>query len=235
MRSGPRYESASGSSRKDKLDAAHENRPDGHERERLAGTVESAADDRAFISAVDARHPLPGDRIDVPHVARNIRRAVYFAVRGRMEPVIHVGRQAKRDVDAAAKPFGRRSIVQEFTEGVARCLGLHEFRAFDRAERTDDAVTRADQHIRIGIERPRAIFQLPYEAVVQAGETGLFGFVQAEVAGEEAEQRDRQIPDDALFDSAEPAHEPGEEAPRHPVRDDEIDALLMERAFNERG
>jgi hypothetical protein len=59
--------------------------------------------------------------------------------------------------------------------------------------------------------------------------------VKTQVAGEQPEQGNRQIPDDGLFDLAEPSHETGEDASRDSIRDDEIDALLMERAFNERG
>ena len=70
---------------------------------------------------------------------------------------------------------------------------------------------------------------------MQVREAGLLRLVKTEVAGEQPEQGNRQIPDDGLFDLAEPSHETREEASRDPVRNDEIDALLVERPFNERG
>src|SRR5262249_7905468 len=45
---------------------------------------------------------------------------------------------------------------------------------------------------------------------------------------------DRQIADDRLLDPAEPADQPGRQAARDPVRDQEIDRVLLEDAIDER-
>ena len=77
------------------------------------------------------------------------------------------------------------------------------------------------------IDRPGAILELTDKAVAQALKLRLFRLAQIE-AREETEDADRQIADKGLLDSAEPAHEPGCQAPGDAIGQQEIEVLLEE-------
>ena len=56
---------------------------------------------------------------------------------------------------------------------------------------------------------------------MQTLESGLVRFAQVEI-GKQTPARDRDIPDQGLFDLAKPAHEPGYGCPRDPVGQQKI-------------
>ena len=145
----------------------------------------------------------------------------------RVEAVVHARGEPQRDVGAVAIGLDQRRIGQQVPQRVGEALGLQQLGAADRAAGADDGVARACQHLRIGIDRPRAGLQLAREAGMQAREGLLPGVAEVEI-GEQAPHRDRRPRHDRVLDLAEPAHPARREAPRDPVGQQEVDVLLVE-------
>ena len=101
------------------------------------------------------------------------------AVVGRVEAVVHAGRQPQRDVAAVAVELDQLGIAQQVLQRVGEALGLDQHgRRRSRPDAPTMRVARADQHGGIGIDRARAGLELADEAVVQAREPRLGRLVE---------------------------------------------------------
>src|SRR5262245_29850848 len=96
----------------------------------------------------------------------------------------------------------------------------------------DDAVAGAAQAERVGVNGPRARLELTGEAIMNAIEAILPGIAQVQV-GEELPDIKRQLADYGLFYFAIPAHEARNECLGNPVRQEEVDLLLLENSIPE--
>ena len=64
--------------------------------------------------------------------------------------------------------FDQLRIAQQILQRVGKALGLKKLGAGDGAAGADDGVARAHQDIGGAVDRPRAVFELADEAIVQA-------------------------------------------------------------------
>src|SRR5258708_4640102 len=98
----------------------------------------------------------------------------------RMKAVIHGRSKPQRDVSAVAVRADEPRIADQLLQRVGKPLDLEQFGTGDWPGRTDDRIARANQDLRIAVDRPRAILELADEAVVHAAEFSLFGLAQVE-------------------------------------------------------
>jgi len=122
-------------------------------------------------------------------------------------------------------------VAEQILQRVRETLDLIEAGAGDAAAGADDRVAWTDQNVRIALDRAAALLKFADEAIVQAAELCFLGFLQIEIR-EEPPQADRYVAHQWMLDLAEPAHELGHQAPRDPVRQQEIDVLLLEHPQN---
>src|SRR5262249_4281227 len=117
--------------------------------------------------------------------------------------------------------------AEQALKGVGKPLDLQQSRAGDRTAGADDRVAGAHKHAGIPVDRPRAVLELPDEAVVHAAKLRVLGLAQVEV-GEKTPDADGQVAHQRLLDAAEPPHEPGRQAPRNAVGQQEVEVLLLQ-------
>src|SRR5262249_96732 len=115
-------------------------------------------------------------------------------------------------------------------ELVRVALRLQQLLAQDPARSPDDAVARARQRLRVGIDRARARPELADEAVVEASKPLLAGLAEVQVPSEEPPEADREPGDAGVLDLAEPCHPPGEWHAGHAVRQQEAELVPEGRA-----
>src|SRR5262249_42708059 len=148
-----------------------------------AGRAQAQVENAALVAAVQPRHTLQRDRVDVPEVAGDVADVDEIAVGGRVEAVIHARRQPKRDVRAIAVAIRELDVADERVERIARTFDLKELAVHDAAGRDDDAVAWTDEDAWRRVEGTSVRLQLADEAVVEADEARFPGLVQLEVAG----------------------------------------------------
>src|SRR6266436_3637731 len=96
----------------------------------------------------------------------------------RMESVIHARGQSQRHVATIPMQFDRIAVAHEIVQRVRKALDLIEGGVRDRAAGADDRVTRADENLRTGIDRPFAVLEFADEAIVHASEMRFFRFAE---------------------------------------------------------
>jgi len=146
-----------------------------------------------------------------------------------VEPVVHVRAQPQRHVSPVAIQRFERGVAEEVLQAVEKPLGLDQHPVLDAAGSADDGVAGAGEDVRIGIDRTGPRLQFADEAVVHAGE-GAFTCLGEVERAEPAPDRNREIPDEGLFDLAEPAHEEGERPARDAVGQQEVQVILLQEA-----
>ena len=73
-----------------------------------------------------------------------------------VEAVIHARCEPQRDVTAIAIGLGQRVVAQQLGQFIMRALDLIERGSANRAVGADDCIARADENIRILVNRPCA-------------------------------------------------------------------------------
>ena len=134
-------------------------------------------------------------------------------------------RETDRGLRYYVKEGDQRVVSEEIMQGVREALGLDQLDAFDLPEAAHDAVARADQHRRIGIDGARARHQLAHEAVVQTVELLLLRLVQAQVRAALPEPQGK-VADLRLLDLTEPAERARRQAARNAVGQQKEQLLL---------
>src|ERR1700758_2889639 len=105
-------------------------------------------------------------------------------------------------------------------------LDLQQGRPDDPSRGTDDCIARTDEDAWILLDGARAILEFANEAVVHALERGLLRVAEVQIA-EKSPNRDGQVAHQRVLAMAEPADEPGGQAPGNAIGQEEIDPLLL--------
>ena len=199
-------------------DAGDKNCRHRHHRQRLRAVVEARLDDDPLVPTVEPLDFAQCNRIDIPCVARNIGDAADATVRWRVEAVIHARRQTQRDISSITVSFDQTAIAQQVFQPVRKTFRLKHRCAVDQPMCSDDGVAGAHEHVGCRVNRAGFRSKLSDKAVVHARKFGLPRFVQSKI-GEAFPQCKRHVPDEWLFDSAEPAEEPRRQPTRNAVRE----------------
>jgi len=213
-------------------DAGHENRRDRNQRHRVAARREPQAQHRALVAAEQLVDTPQRHRVDVPQFAGVVGDRFEAAIVRRVEAVIHAGGQPQRRIATVPVQVDEVRVAEQVRQGIGPVLHLQQFVAGDGAASADDGVARADENIRIGVDRPGAVAQRTGEAVVQARELLFLRVAEVDV-GEEAPGRDRDVAHHGLLDVREPAHEPGRETLGNPVGQEEVQILLLRQTVDD--
>ena len=145
--------------------------------------------------------------------------------------MIHARCQAQRRIAAVAVSFDQIAVMQQVGERVRKTFGLVECRPRNRPTGADNGVAWTHQNFRRPVDRTRAVLQFASEAIVHAAKMRLLRFAQVEVR-ENPPRADREIAHQRLLDLAEPSYELCRQTARNPIREQEIDVLLLEHTEN---
>ena len=206
-------------------DAGHQHRGHRHQAHPVTAGIESLRDHRTLVAAEEALDAGQRDRIDIPGVARKIGDPLDPPGLHGMEAVVHRRGEPQGDIDAVDEAWRRRVGPEEFGHRVRKALGLEHLRALHGPAGADDAVAGADQHLGVGVDRPRSRPQFPGEAVMQAGKAGLLRIAEIDI-GEQPPHRHRGRPHHRVLDAREPAHESGELDARDAVGEQEVEVFV---------
>ena len=213
-------------------DARDQDRRDRHQRDR-AGPCAPGASRRTARSFLQNSFStrLTRDRVGVPGVAGDVGDLLDAAVVRRVEAVVHAGRQPQRHVAGRrGRALDQLRIVQQVVQRVGEPLGLDQLVALDRAAGAHDGVARADQDVRVGVDRARA--RACSSRMKQS--CRLANCWSSRLRRDRGRRTGARSPIDRSRTSgcstlAEPSHELGGQPAGNAVGEQEVDVLLQTR------
>ena len=209
--------------------AGHQNSGDWHQGQPVPAGRQPGMQNGAFVFAKQPFDPLQGYRVDVPGVAADVVNLAYLQVMRRVKAVVHGRCQAQRDINTAFECVRMCLRLKQFSQRIAKPLGLKQLALLDGTAFTHNAVAGAGQHLGVVVYHAGAWLEAACKTVMQAGEIGMGRFREVQV-GEQLPDADGRAAHPRAADFAQPADKARQRNSRYAVGQQEVDIFILENA-----